>query len=118
LLKTKDDGRKKARRVAKGHTQIKGVNYEDTFAPTVRTNTLRYVIALATSRGLPIHQMDVETAFLQAPLKEDIYMKLPSQGLGSYKQQNSQTQQINIWSKTSFKKILRTIQQQNRKTRV
>src|SRR5689334_412077 len=58
-------------------TQTKGVNYNETYAPVVRQSSLRYLLAYATEHQLPIHQMDVETAFLNAELKEDIFMRLP-----------------------------------------
>ncbi len=78
----KNNGRYKSRLVAKGFTQIKGVNYNETYAPVVRLISLRYLLALATENGWPIHQMDVETAFLHAELKEFIFMRLP-EGCGA-----------------------------------
>ena len=67
----------KARLVAKGYSQQFGVDYHDTFAPVVRFNSLRTLLALAVQRGMIIHQMDVVTAFLNGYLDEDIYMEQP-----------------------------------------
>ena len=67
----------KARLVAKGFTQTKGVDYEETFAPVVRHETLRYLISYATQRNLPMIHMDVETAFLNGELEEELFMEIP-----------------------------------------
>jgi hypothetical protein len=79
-LKRNQDGaviRHKARLVAKGYTQTKGVDFNETFAPVLRTETLRYLISYATAENLEIHNMDVETAFLNGDLEEEIYMEMP-----------------------------------------
>jgi hypothetical protein len=66
--------------VARGFTQIYGINYKETFAPVVKFTSLRIMFAVAAHFGLTIYQMDVVTAFLNADLEEDIYM--PSQPPG------------------------------------
>jgi transposase InsO family protein len=79
-IKTNEVGeivRYKARLVAKGFTQTYGVDYRETFAPVLRTESLRYLIAYAAENNLEIHHMDVETAFLNGELNEEIYMELP-----------------------------------------
>jgi hypothetical protein len=82
-LKTNSLGaieRYKARLVARGFSQIHGVDYYDTFAPTVRVDTLRTILALVSLEDLECHQIDVNNAFTQSTLSEDIYM-LPPDGL-------------------------------------
>jgi hypothetical protein len=69
--------RYKARLVARGFSQTKGIDYEETFAPVVRHETLRYLISYATERKLPMIHMDVETAFLNGELDEEVYMQVP-----------------------------------------
>src|SRR5699024_8998877 len=54
----------KARLVAKGFTQRKGIDYNETFSPTVRYESVRILFALAAQYGLEVHQMDAITAFL------------------------------------------------------
>ena len=79
-VKYKADGsleKFKARLVAQGYSQIEGFDVQETFAPTARMTTIRMVIALAASRGWPIYQMDVKSAFLNGHLKEEVYVTQP-----------------------------------------
>ena len=60
----------KARFVARGFSQIEGVDYEETFIPVARYTSIRSIIALAASMGWKLHQMDVKTAFLNGEIEE------------------------------------------------
>ena len=73
----------KARIVAKGFTQREGIDYEETFSPTVRFESVRLMVAAAAADGLHTHQMDVTTAFLYASLDEEVYMEL-MEGMEGY----------------------------------
>ena len=63
--------------MAKGFSQVEGIDYDQTFSPTVRFESIRQLVAVGTSRGLHMHQMDVTIAFLYAPLEEEVYMEQP-----------------------------------------
>jgi hypothetical protein len=79
-IKRASDGsvsRLKARLVARGFTQQHGVDYEETFAPTVRYDSLRLILSLAASKDLEVHQLDIENAYLAGKLEEEIYMTPP-----------------------------------------
>ncbi len=67
----------KARLVAQGYSQEKGLNNDETFSPVIRSESVRSVIALASKNGLKLHQMDVTAAFLTGELKEDVFMEQP-----------------------------------------
>jgi len=69
--------RYKSRLVVKGYLQRIGIDYNETFAPTVHLKTIKYMLAMAAELDLEIMQIDFDTAFLHAPLKEEIYIKIP-----------------------------------------
>ena len=69
--------RHKARLTAKGYVQKHGVDYNETFAPVVDYVSVRVILALATVNDNELEQLDVEQAFLQADLKEEIYVTQP-----------------------------------------
>jgi len=70
--------RYKARLVARGFMQKYGVDFEETFAPVAKFSSIRVLLAIAAAEDLELHQLDVDTAFLNGDLKEEIYMKQPS----------------------------------------
>ena len=79
-LKRKPDGsieRYKGRLVAKGYAQEKGIDFEETFAPTCRMTTIRSICALAAHNGWNVHQLDIKTAFLNGDLHEEVYVVQP-----------------------------------------
>ena len=79
-VKYHDDGtieKFKARVVAQGYSQVYGIDFEETYAPTVRYDTLRLLFAIAAIEDWEIHQMDAISAYLAGELKENIYMHLP-----------------------------------------
>ncbi|GJZ58937.1 retrotransposon protein, putative, ty1-copia subclass [Tanacetum coccineum] len=65
----------KAQLVAKGYTQLYGVDYEETFSPVADIRAIRILIYIAAYYDYEIWQMDVKTAFLNGYLDEDIYMQ-------------------------------------------
>lgn len=69
--------RYKARLVAKGYSQREGIDFFDTFAPVVRYESIRILLAMAAREDLEIAQFDVKTAFLYGDLQEDIYLQQP-----------------------------------------
>nr|GEV33295.1 Gag-Pol polyprotein [Tanacetum cinerariifolium] len=69
--------RLKARLVAKGYAQERGIDFEESFAPVARLEAVWIFIAYASHKSFPIYQMDVKTAFLNGPLKEEVYVGQP-----------------------------------------
>ena len=65
----------KARLVAQGFDQRFGSDYDETFCPAVRMESLRTLIALSTQCGLELHHVDIHTAFLNGTLQEEVFMK-------------------------------------------
>ncbi|KAI5332824.1 hypothetical protein L3X38_022953 [Prunus dulcis] len=64
----------KARLVAKGYSQKPGVDYNETFAPVSRLDTIQTLIALAAQKGWQLYQLDVKSAFLNGILEEEVYV--------------------------------------------
>jgi hypothetical protein len=58
----------KARLVAKGYAQTYGIGYEETYSPVAKMTTIRTIIAMATTKGWSLHQMDVKNVFLHGDL--------------------------------------------------
>ena len=69
--------RHKARLVAKGFSQRYGVDYHETFSPVMRYKSMRLLLSLVANRDMELKQMDVCTAFLYAPIEEEVYMQQP-----------------------------------------
>jgi hypothetical protein len=69
----------KARLVARGFTQVEGVNYFKRYAPVAKPTTLRIILSIANRRDWPINQFDFHAAFLNASLDDNevIYMEQP-----------------------------------------
>ena len=63
--------------VAQGYTQAQGIDYHETFALVARFGSIRTLLAIAAKRKMYVHQMDVNTAFLNGKLDEDIFMSQP-----------------------------------------
>nr|GEV78631.1 retrovirus-related Pol polyprotein from transposon TNT 1-94 [Tanacetum cinerariifolium] len=66
--------RNKERLVAKGYAQEEGIDFKESFALVARLEAVRIFIAYASHKSFPIYQMDVKTAFLNVPLKEEVYV--------------------------------------------
>nr|GEZ65679.1 hypothetical protein [Tanacetum cinerariifolium] len=67
----------KSHRVAKGYAQKEGVDFEESFAPVSRLEAVRLFITYAKHKSFTVYQMDVKTAFLYGPLKEEVYVNQP-----------------------------------------
>jgi hypothetical protein len=69
--------RHKAQLVAKEFSQVEGIDYNETFVPIAKMNSIRLVLALDASHKWEVHQKDVKYAFLHGDLQEEIYMEQP-----------------------------------------
>ena len=69
--------RYKARWVGKGFCQIEGIDYNQTYASVVKSMTWKALLAIAAIYDLEVEHIDVVTAFLEAPLKEEVWMEQP-----------------------------------------
>ncbi|GKC39558.1 retrovirus-related pol polyprotein from transposon TNT 1-94 [Tanacetum coccineum] len=67
----------KVRLVAKGYAQEEGMDFEESFALVPRLEAVRIFVAYVSHKSFPIYQMDVKTAFLNGPLKDEVYVAQP-----------------------------------------
>jgi hypothetical protein len=69
--------RNNARLVAKGYSEVEGLDFNETFAPIARLESIHILLAYATHHGFKLYQMDIKSAFLNGPIKEEVYMEQP-----------------------------------------
>ncbi|GKB54014.1 putative ribonuclease H-like domain-containing protein, partial [Tanacetum coccineum] len=67
----------KARLVAQGYTQEKGIDYDEVVAPVVRIEAIRIFLAYASFNDFVVYQMDVKSAFLYGKIEEEVYVCQP-----------------------------------------
>jgi hypothetical protein len=63
--------------VAKGSSQVKGFDFDETFAPVARLESIYILLAYATHHGFKLYQMDIQSVFLNGPIKEKVYVEQP-----------------------------------------
>ena len=98
----RDDGRYKARLVAQGFSQVPGEDYLDTFSPVIRYESVKLLLAFSAVDNRVVHQMDVDTAFLNGTVEETLYMKQPVGFINENEnQRRSEVEQIVVWIETS-----------------
>ncbi|GJV48345.1 zf-CCHC domain-containing protein [Tanacetum coccineum] len=61
----------------KGYSQQKGIDFKESFAPVARLEAIRLFVAYTAHKSFPVYQMDVNIAFLNGPLKEEVYVNQP-----------------------------------------
>ncbi|GJZ63818.1 retrovirus-related pol polyprotein from transposon TNT 1-94 [Tanacetum coccineum] len=76
--------RNKAHLVAKGHAQKEEIDFEESFAPVAQLEAVRLFVAYAAHKSFIVYQIDVMTAFLYGPLKEEVYVNQPDEFVDPY----------------------------------
>jgi hypothetical protein len=74
---TNNFNRNKVRLVAKGYSQVKGLDFDENFAPIARLESIHILLAYATHHDFKLYRMDVKSAFLNMPIKEEVYVEQP-----------------------------------------
>jgi hypothetical protein len=69
--------RNKKRLVAKGYSQVEGLDFDETFTLVCRLESIHILVAYATHHDFKLYHMDVKSAFLNGPIKEEVYVKQP-----------------------------------------
>jgi hypothetical protein len=63
--------------MAKGYAQVAGLDFEETFAPVARLESIHILLAYAAHHSFKLYQMDVKSAFLNGPIKGEVYVEQP-----------------------------------------
>jgi hypothetical protein len=63
--------------MAEGYSQVEGLDFDETFAPVARLESNRILLAYATHHGFKLYQMDAKSAFLNGPIKKEMYVEQP-----------------------------------------
>jgi len=96
----KTDRRKCARLVAKGFSQVEGIDYDNVFSPVVRYESVHLMIVLAAQQQWHMTSVDVKTAFLYGELDEELFMEQP-EGFAEKRAQSLLSKACIIWTKRS-----------------
>ncbi|KAG7559036.1 Integrase catalytic core [Arabidopsis thaliana x Arabidopsis arenosa] len=78
--KTDEEGnvtRNRARLVAQGYSQVEGIDFDETFAPVARLESIRFLLGIACLLNIKLFQMDVKSAFLNGVIQEEVYVSQP-----------------------------------------
>ena len=75
VFDVKTDGHKHAQLVAKGFSQVKGIDFDQIFSLVVRFEIVCLMLALSALKNWHIEALDIQSAYLYRKLKEEIYMK-------------------------------------------
>jgi hypothetical protein len=69
--------RNKARLIVQGYTQVKGLDFGETYAPIARLEAIRFLLAYACAHNIKLYQMDIKSAFLNGYIDEKVYVEQP-----------------------------------------
>jgi hypothetical protein len=61
--------------VTKGYSQVECLNFDETFAPVARLESIQILLTYATHHNFKLYQIDIKSAFLNVPIKEEVYVE-------------------------------------------
>jgi hypothetical protein len=61
--------------MAKGYSQVEGLDFDKTFAPVAGLESIHMLLAYATHHSFKLYQMNAKSAFLNGPIKEEVYVE-------------------------------------------
>ena len=101
VFKINSDGRYSARIVALGYLQLYGIDYEDVHAPVLHEVTFRLMLLTKLLNGWKILKIDVEAAFMEVKLEEEIYTDRKN-----FRWRNRSIECSTVWFKSGGQKLL------------
>jgi hypothetical protein len=75
--RTRSGDKKQSSTVAKGYAQVAGLDFGETFALVARLESIQILLAYTAHHFFRLFQMDVKSAFLNGPIKEEVYVEQP-----------------------------------------
>ncbi|GJZ24625.1 integrase, catalytic region, zinc finger, CCHC-type containing protein [Tanacetum coccineum] len=92
---------------AKGYAHEEGIDFEESFALVARLEAVRIFVVYATHKSFPIYQMDVKTAFLNGPLKDEVYVAQPDGFVDpDHPEKSLPYKENSIWIEASFESLI------------
>jgi vacuolar-type H+-ATPase catalytic subunit A/Vma1 len=99
--------RNKARLVAQGYSQQEGIDYNETFSPVTRLESIRLLISFVVQNNITLYQMDVKSAFLNGYIEEEVYVRQPPGFEDSkFPEHVFKLKKIFVWVKTSSQSLV------------
>ena len=77
--------RNKSRLVAQSYIQVEGIDFDETFAPVARLESVRILLTIASHLNFKLYQMDVKSAFLNGMLQKEVYVEQPKSFVDPHK---------------------------------
>ena len=93
--------RNESRLVTQGYTQVEGVDFDETFAPIARLESIRILLSITSHLNFKLYQMDVRSVFLNGMLQEEVYVEQSKDFVDLHRPNDVYKLKSHVWFETS-----------------